>query len=216
LKQAAASENFDEKQRESREKASKDAEKKKEADKKAAKLKEKTKLSDILMDHGAKFLAMKAAKDTVDAGSTKQKAAVLQAAKKGARAGAVGPLRKVARAAAVAAVKQARADAKKAGKHNKSEVRKLATSAAKEAVNELLQEQDKRVDEVVKKWSKKAIKKFPPSVYLDDDDDKPNNFVAPPSIHLTMDDSQAAGQVQQMQADASKQSSSPDAVVPEN
>merc|ERR1711918_24936 len=97
LKQAAASENFDEKQRESREKASKDAEKKKEADKKAAKLKEKTKLSDILMDHGAKFLAMKAAKDTVDAGSTKQKAAVLQAAKKGARAGAVGPLRKVAR-----------------------------------------------------------------------------------------------------------------------
>jgi len=216
LDQASQAEVDLEKKRLAKEKSSKEAEKKKEADQKAAKLKEKTKLSDLLMERGAEFLAMRAAKDSQDSGSTKQKAAVMKAAKKGARAGAVGPLKKVARSAAVEAVKTARADAKKAGKKNKHEVRKLATAAAKEAVAQLLQKQDKLVDDVSKKWFKAAIKKYPPSVYLDDEDDKPNVFTAPPSIHLTMDDSQATGQVQEMKEDASEEKKADaDTVVPE-
>merc|ERR1711998_745334 len=85
--------------------------------KKKAKLAKKEKLSDILMDHGAKFLAYKAAKEYKDEHSDKQRKKVLSAARKGGRAGSVGPLRKVARAAAVAAVKQTRLKMKKAGKH---------------------------------------------------------------------------------------------------
>merc|ERR1712072_151720 len=53
---------FNEKHREMREGASKAAAKKKTLAKRNAKLKKKEKLSDILMDHGAAYLAMKAAK----------------------------------------------------------------------------------------------------------------------------------------------------------
>merc|ERR1712070_1282135 len=68
--------------------------------------------------------------------ATKKKAA----AKKGARAGAAGPLKKVTRAEAVKAVKDARKAAKKAGK-SKKEVRKLAVDAAKMVVESILQKQ---------------------------------------------------------------------------
>merc|ERR1712054_456692 len=61
----------------------------------------------------AKFLAFKAAKEYKDEHSDKQRKKVLSAAIKGGRAGSGGPLRKVARAAAVAAVKKTRASLKK-------------------------------------------------------------------------------------------------------
>merc|ERR1719506_2975127 len=112
--------------------------KKKHDQKKKAKLAKKEKLSDILMDHGAKYLSMKAAKEHKDEHSDKQMKKVLEAARKGGRAGAVKPLKKVVRAAAVAAVKKSRAEAKKNGKHNKDEIRKLSVAAAKTAVKALL------------------------------------------------------------------------------
>merc|ERR1712216_1067882 len=73
--------------------------------KREAKLAKKEKLSDILMDHGAKYLALKTAKRFKRTKSDKQKRKTIAAARKGGRAGAVGPIRKVARATAVAAVK---------------------------------------------------------------------------------------------------------------
>merc|ERR1711881_559678 len=109
---------FSEKTREQNEAKHKALEKKKAAAKKKAKLAKKEKLSDILMDHGAKFMALKAAKEHKDEHSDKQKKKVLAAARKGGRAGAVGPLRKVARSAAVAAVKKTRAQLKKSKKHH--------------------------------------------------------------------------------------------------
>merc|ERR1711881_217527 len=54
---------FSEKTREVNEAKHKATEKKKAAAKKKAKLAKKEKLSDILMDHGAKYLALKAAKE---------------------------------------------------------------------------------------------------------------------------------------------------------
>merc|ERR1712072_729098 len=75
---------FDEKHREMRESSHKAAMKKKHDDKKRAKLAKKEKLSDILMDHGAKFMAMHAAKNHKDEHSDKQMKKVLAAAKKGA------------------------------------------------------------------------------------------------------------------------------------
>jgi len=161
-------------------------EKKKAAQKKQAQLKKKAKLSDILMEHGAKFLAFKKAKSTSDQSSVTQKKAVLAAAEKGGRAGAVGPLTKVIRAAAVAAIKKSRAENKKKGMHNKHDLRKASVAAAKAVVNKMLADQDALVKKVAKKWTDAAIEKYPPSVTLAEDDDKPNNFVAPPSIHLSL------------------------------
>merc|ERR1711990_172210 len=143
--------------RKHKESAKKAALKKKSAAKRAAKMKKTEKLSDILMDHGAKFLAFKAAKKTQSAGSVKQEKAVMLAATKGGRAGAVGPLRKVMHNAAVA--------------------------AAKKAVNLMLKEQDALIAKAAKKWADAAIKKFPPPIHLAKSN-KPNKFTAPPTIHL--------------------------------
>lgn len=166
------------------EQAKKLAVKKAQAAKRAAKMKKTTKLSDILMDHGAKFLAMKAAKKTQNSGSVKQQKAVMLAAAKGGRAGAVGPLKKVIHNAAVAAVKKARAAAK--GKdYGKHKMRKISVAAAKAAVHKLLKEQDDLIEKSAKKWTDAAIKKFPPSVQLAKSG-KPNKFTAPPTIHLLM------------------------------
>lgn len=172
--------------RKSNEKAKKAAEKKKAAKKKQAQLKKKTKFSDVLMEHVAKFLAMKAAKKTQDKGSTVQKKAVLEAARTGGRAGAAKPLKKVARSTAVAAVKKARAAAKKAGTKGKHALRKISVKAAKDAVKKLMKDQDELVEAAAQKFLKEALKKYPPSVFLAEDDDKPNHFTAPPGIHLTM------------------------------
>merc|ERR1712199_73543 len=123
--------------------------------KQKAKLAKKEKLSDILMDHGAKYLAFKAAKENKDEHSDKQKKKVLAAARKGGRAGAVGPLRKVARAAAVAAVKKTRADLKKSKKHlSKHKMRHHCLNAAKKAVKAVLKEQDALIEKAAKKWAK--------------------------------------------------------------
>merc|ERR1711871_638210 len=150
--------------------------------KRAAKMKKTEKLSDILMDHGAKFLAFKAAKKTQSAGSVKQEKAVMLAATKGGRAGAVGPLRKVIHSAAVAAVKKARAAAK--GKeYSKRKMRKISVAAAKKAVNLMLKEQDVLIAKAAKKWADAAIKKYPPTVHLAKSN-KPNKLTAPPTIHL--------------------------------
>merc|ERR1712227_696582 len=102
----------------------------------AARLKQKAKMSDVLMEHGSEYLAMKTAKALSDKDGATQEAAVLKAARKGARAGAVGPLKKVVRAAAVAAVKKSRAEAKKQ-KKSKHEIAKLTKAAAKTAVEKL-------------------------------------------------------------------------------
>jgi hypothetical protein len=163
----------------------KKAERAKEDAKKAAQLSKKMNLADVLMEHGAKFTAMKAAEKSQDDGNIKQNKAVLLAARKGARAGAVGPLKKIARAEAAKAVKAARAAAKKKGVHKKSEYRKITRTAAKKAVAALLQRQDKQVEKVAQKWLKQAVKKFPPSAQLADDT-KPNHFTAPPTAHLSL------------------------------
>merc|ERR1712167_447656 len=130
-----------------------------------AKLAKKEKLSDILMDHGAKYLALKTAKRFKRTKSDKQKRKTIAAARKGGRAGAVGPIRKVARAAAVAAVKKLRASVKKAGKHyGKHKLRRMCVNAAKKAVKKLLKEQDDLIEKAAQKWTKFAIKKYPPSI----------------------------------------------------
>merc|ERR1719456_135906 len=178
---------FDEKHREMRESKHKQMEKEKNDAKKKAKLAKKEKLSDILMDHGAKYLAMKAAKEHKDEHSDKQKRAVMAAAKKGGRAGSVGPLKKVARAAAVAAVKKTRAQLKKSKKHvSKHKVRKLCLEAAKNAVKQVLKEQDALVEKAAKKWATIAIQKYPPAIVVSSHPDKPNHFTAPPMIHLSL------------------------------
>merc|ERR1711998_171663 len=199
---------FNEKEREAQEKKTKDAEKKADEAKRAAKLKKKEKLSDILMAHGAEFLAMKAAKDNADAGDKKQKDEVTKAAKSGARAGAVGPLRKVARAAAVAAVKKSRAEAKKDKRNDKAKIREITTAAAQVAVKKLLAEQEELVEKTVKTVTAKAIKKYPPALSLaDEDDDTPNEFVAPPSIHLSLDGLGAdTSEVEELEKDSAKNS----------
>merc|ERR1712022_49933 len=178
---------FSEKFREVREAAHKKAQKKKALAKKKAKLAKKEKLSDILMDHGAKFLAFKAAKEYKDEHSDKQKIKVLKAARKGGRAGAVGPIKKVARAAAVTAVKQTRLKMKKAGKHlGKHKLRKHCLEAAKKAVKTVLKEQDDLIEKAAQKWAKAAIKKSPPAIAVSEHPDKPNHFTAPPMIHLSL------------------------------
>merc|ERR1712100_947559 len=172
---------FDEKHREMRESQHKAMLKKK------AKLAKKEKLSDILMDHGAKYLSMKAAKEHKDEHSDKQMKKVLAAARKGGRAGAVGPLKKVARAAAVAAVKKTRAQLKKSKKHHsKRKLRSLCLEAAKNAVKKVLKEQDALIEKAAKKWAHVAIAKYPPAIVVSSHPEKPNHFTAPPMIHLTL------------------------------
>merc|ERR1711998_89135 len=172
---------FSEKVREVREAAHKKAQKKK------AKLAKKEKLSDILMDHGAKFLAFKAAKEYKDEHSDKQRKKVLSAAIKGGRAGSVGPLRKVARAAAVAAVKKTRASLKKKGKHlSKHKLRHLCLNAAKSAVKAVLKEQDALIEKAAQKWLKLATKKYPAAILVSEHPNKPNVFKAPPMVHLSL------------------------------
>merc|ERR1711903_31174 len=178
---------FNEKTREVNEAKHKATEKKKAAAKKKAKLAKKEKLSDILMDHGAKYLALKAAKEFKDEHSDKQKKKVLKAARKGGRAGAVGPLKKVARAAAVAAVKKTRAQLKKSKKHHsKRKLRSLCLEAAKNAVKKVLKEQDALIEKAAKKWAHVAIAKYPPAIVVSSHPEKPNHFTAPPMIHLTL------------------------------
>merc|ERR1712167_196241 len=171
---------FDEKHREMRESQHKAMLKKKHDQK-------KEKLSDILMDHGAKFLSMKAAKEHKDEHSDKQMKKVLAAARKGGRAGAVGPLKKVARAAAVAAVKKTRAALKKSKKHtSKHKLRTACLEAAKTAVRNVLKEQDALIEKAAKKWAHVAIAKYPPAIVVSSHPVKPNHFTAPPMIHLTL------------------------------
>jgi len=174
-----------EKQRRAHEKANKAKAKALSLKKKQAKMNKKMKLSDILMEHGAKYLAFAAAKKHKSEGSTDQEKKVLEAAKKGGRAGAAGPLRKVVHNAAVTAVKAARNAAKKAGKHyNKHKMRKVSMAAAKAAVNKIFKEQDDLVEKVAKKWTDKAIAKYPPAILLAKHHNTPNKFTAPPTIHL--------------------------------
>merc|ERR1711881_105597 len=155
--------------------------------KKKAKLAKKEKLSDILMDHGAKYLSMKAAKEHKDEHSDKQMKKVLAAARKGGRAGAVGPLKKVARAAAVAAVKKTRAQLKKSKKHHsKRKLRSLCLEAAKNAVKKVLKEQDALIEKAAKKWAHVAIAKYPPAIVVSSHPEKPNHFTAPPMIPLPL------------------------------
>merc|ERR1711871_1665687 len=198
----------DEKQRAAEEKKQKEDEKKQEAARRKKRLDKKEKLSDILMAHAAEFLAMKAAKDNQDSGNEKQLAAVKQAAEEGARAGAVGPLRKVVRATATDAVKKARAEAKK-GTHDKHAIRRLTDAAAAKAVAAFLAEQDKLVAKTVKETVKKALKKFPPSMFLADEDDadpNTNTFTAPPGIHLSLEgnNADAAKEVEELKQDSAK------------
>merc|ERR1711977_393316 len=117
----------------------------------------------------------------------KQMKKVLAAARKGGRAGAVGPLKKVARAAAVAAVKKTRAQLKKSKKHHsKRKLRSLCLEAAKNAVKKVLKEQDALIEKAAKKWAHVAIAKHPPAIVVSSHPEKPNHFTAPPMIHLTL------------------------------
>merc|ERR1711861_30808 len=119
--------------------------------------------------------------------ANKQKKKVLAAARKGGRAGAVGPLRKVARAAAVAAVKKTRADLKKSKKHlSKHKMRHHCLNAAKKAVKAVLKEQDALIEKAAKKWAKLAIKKYPAAIAVSEHPDKPNVFKPPPMVHLSL------------------------------
>merc|ERR1712188_88868 len=184
---------FSEKNREVNEAKHKAQEKKAAAAKKKAKLAKKEKLSDMLMDHGAKFLALKAAKEYKDEHSDKQRKKVLAAARKGGRAGSVGPLRKVARAAAVAAVKKTRASLKKKGKHlSKHKLRHLCLNAAKVAVKAVLKEQDTLIEKAAQKWLKVATKKYPAAILVSEHPNKPNVFKAPPMMHLSLNGSPPA------------------------
>merc|ERR1711943_162192 len=160
---------FDEKHREMRESQHKAMLKKKHDQKKKAKLAKKEKLSDILMDHGAKYLSMKAAKEHKDEHSDKQMKKVLAAARKGARAGAV------------AAVKKTRAQLKKSKKHHsKRKLRSLCLEAAKNAVKKVLKEQDALIEKAAKKWAHVALAKYPPAIVVSSHPEKPNHFTAPP------------------------------------
>merc|ERR1711939_243278 len=159
---------FDEKHREMRESQHKAMLKKKHDQKKKAKLAKKEKLSDILMDHGAKYLSMKAAKEHKDEHSDKQ-------------------MKKVLRAAAVAAVKKTRAQLKKSKKHHsKRKLRSLCLEAAKNALKKVLKEQDALIEKAAKKWAHVAIAKYPPAIVVSSHPEKPNHFTAPPMIHLTL------------------------------
>jgi len=186
LTKATGEKAFNEEAREANEKRMKKKEKDQSEAKKEALIQKKEKLSDILMEHGATFLAFKAAKKFKNKGSTVQKQKVLQAAKKGARAGAVGPLKKVARDAAVKAVKTARAKAKKDNITKKKEIHVLTKQAATAALKKLLDDQDELVEKCVQKVTAIALKKYKPTIFLAEHEDGPNNFAAPPMIHLSL------------------------------
>jgi len=173
------------------------------------------KFSDVVMEHVAKYRAFAAAKKTANKGSKVQKAAILEAARTGGRAGAFKPLRKVARDTAVAAVKKARAEAKKAGTKGKHALRMISTKAARDAVSKLIKDQDELVEAAAQKYLKLAIKKHPPSVVLAEDDGKPNHFTAPPGIHLSM--TGAAQEVKPIEEGTDDKKAAPkaDAIVPE-
>merc|ERR1712178_491201 len=147
--------------------------------------------------------AMKIAKKYSDKDLKTQKTAVMKATKKAARAGAVGPLRKVARAVVAAAVKKARKDAKKAGKDDRHTMHKLSMKAAKAAFRKIMTKQNALVKKTVDKVTKKAFAKYPAAMELAEDEE-PQHFVAPPSIHIGLLDDE-----EDSQADASE-------VVPEH
>merc|ERR1712167_110317 len=131
------------------------------------------KFSDLLMEHAVKYQAFKAAKKYAKLGEKGQMDKVMHFAKVGGRAGAVKPLHKAARTLAVQAVKKARRAIKAAKKkvpHKK--MRKVCMQAAKKAVNKLLADKD--------------VDKYPPRIIRARDDDKPNHFTAPPSVHLLL------------------------------
>jgi len=178
---------FSEKKREEHEVKEKNEEKQAALKRKMSKMKKKEKLSDILMDHGVKYHAFKAAKKYRKKGEDIQKKQVLKMAKRGGRAGSVAPLRKVARTLAVQAVKAKRAEMKKSKKHvSRHKIRKMCDNAAKTAVNKILSEQDALITKSVAKWTKAAIAKYPPRLLRAAPSDKPNKFTAPPSIHLSL------------------------------
>merc|ERR1712097_112260 len=84
-------------------------------------------------------------------------------------------------------------------------IRDMSKVAARAAVKKLLDEQEELVEKAVDKWAKAAMKKFPPTILLAEHSDKPNNFAAPPMIHLSLDDSAAGDQVKQLEEDTKKQ-----------
>merc|ERR1711865_486731 len=194
--------------RQANEKDTKLKQKKKATMKKNKKIQKETKFSDAMMEHAAEYLSMKVAEKTADKGSKIQKAVVLESARQAGRAGAVEVLKKVLRSAAVAAVKTARKAAKKAGTKGKHAIRKISVQAAKDAVNKLLKEQDVLVEKTAQKFYKLALKKFPPSVFLAEDDDKPNVFVAPPSIHLGFGTPEPEAEVVELKTASKKKTAS--------
>merc|ERR1711865_292640 len=195
--------------RQANEKDTKLKQKKKATMKKNKKIQKETKFSDAMMEHAAEYLSMKVAEKTADKGSKIQKAVVLESARQAGRAGAVEVLKKVLRSAAVAAVKTARKAAKKAGTKGKHAIRKISVQAAKDAVNKLLKEQDVLVEKTAQKFYKLALKKFPPSVFLAEDDDKPNVFVAPPSIHLGFGTPEPEAEVVELKTASKKKKTAP-------
>jgi len=105
-------------------------------------------------------------------------------------------------------VKKARAVAKKKT-HDKHAIRRLTDAAAAKAVAAFLAEQDKMVAKTVKETVKKALKKYPPSMFLADEDDADpatNTFTAPPGIHLSLegDNAGAAKEVEDLKQDSAK------------
>merc|ERR1711907_534335 len=178
-----------EKQRVVAERNKKAGEKKKEAKRRALRLKKKQKLEDVLMEHAASFVAMKTAKKFSHKDTETQKTAVMKATLKAARAGAVGPLRKVARTVVAAAVKKARKEGIKAGKNDKHTLRKMSMIAAKAAFSKVMKRQNAQVTKTVDKVAKKAMAKYPAAMQLETDE--PAKFTAPPSIHIgLLDDEQ--------------------------
>merc|ERR1712072_1285195 len=130
---------------------------------------------------------------------------VMHFAKVGGRAGAVKPLHKAARTLAVQAVKKARRAIKAAKKkvpHKK--MRKVCMQAAKKAVNKLLADQDALVLKHAKKWADKSVDKYPPRIIRARDDDKPNHFTAPPSVHLLLGGGPPAKKAKKAPAHAKK------------
>merc|ERR1711904_666249 len=84
-------------------------------------------------------------------------------------------------------VKAKRKELKKSKKHfSRYKIRKLCDEAAKAAVNKILAEQDVLIKKSVAKWTKAAIKKYPPRLLRAAPSDKPNHFTAPPSIPLSL------------------------------
>jgi hypothetical protein len=192
---------LNEKQRVAAEKHKKYQVKQEEAKKRAQKLKKKQKLEDVLMEHTARFVAMKTAKKFANKDAKTQKTHVMKAALDAARAGAVGPLRKVARAEVAAAVKKARKDSKAAGKDGKHYLHKMSMIAAKSVFKQIMKKQNDLVSKTVDKVTKEAFAKYPASFELAEDD-APQHFTAPPSIHIgLLDDTEGEQPASKPKAD---------------